>query len=155
MLCGSGLKAVAIAAQMIRAGDVDVVRRWRDGKHDQAPYLMPAARFGGADGFDRADRFDGARRSPTRSMTFTWVSGREPRPTSTGSPERNRRVRGREPNRAERATRTAVFKDEVVPVEVPDKRGSRLVDVDEHPRPGTTAETLGRLRAAFRRENGR
>ena len=41
-----------------------------------------------------------------------------------------------------------------MPVEVPDKRGTRLVEIDEHPRAGTTAETLGRLRAAFRSENG-
>jgi len=56
--------------------------------------------------------------------------------------------------RAERAIEQGVFRDEIVPVEVPDKRGTRLVEVDEHPRAGTTTETLGRLRAAFRRENG-
>lgn len=56
--------------------------------------------------------------------------------------------------RAERAIDEGVFKDEIVPAEVPDGRGSRVVEIDEHPRAGTSAEALGRLRAAFRSENG-
>jgi acetyl-CoA C-acetyltransferase len=56
--------------------------------------------------------------------------------------------------RTEQAIQQGVFMDEIVPVEVPDTRGTRLVEVDEHPRAGTTTEALGRLRAAFRRENG-
>jgi acetyl-CoA C-acetyltransferase len=43
-----------------------------------------------------------------------------------------------------------VFEDEIVPIEVAEKRGTRVVDNDEHPRPGTTAEALAKLRAAFR-----
>jgi acetyl-CoA C-acetyltransferase len=57
--------------------------------------------------------------------------------------------------KAERAIQEGVFKDEIVPVEVPAKRGeTRVVDNDEHPRPGTTAEALAKLRAAFRRDGG-
>src|SRR5439155_8175272 len=56
--------------------------------------------------------------------------------------------------KAERALQAGVFEDEIVPVEVPDKRGTRVVDIDEHPRPGTTAEALAKLRAAFRKDGG-
>jgi acetyl-CoA C-acetyltransferase len=56
--------------------------------------------------------------------------------------------------KAERAIEAGVFADEIVPIEVPDKRGARVVDTDEHPRPGTTAEALAKLRAAFRKDGG-
>jgi acetyl-CoA C-acetyltransferase len=56
--------------------------------------------------------------------------------------------------KAERAVEQATFKDEIVPIEVPDKRSTRTVDTDEHPRPGTTAEALAKLRAAFKKEDG-
>jgi acetyl-CoA C-acetyltransferase len=56
--------------------------------------------------------------------------------------------------KAEQAVSSGAFKEEIVPIEVPDKRGTRRVDNDEHPRAGTTAETLSALRAAFKREGG-
>jgi acetyl-CoA C-acetyltransferase len=56
--------------------------------------------------------------------------------------------------KAERAVAEGVFKDEIVPIEVPETRGPRVVDNDEHPRPGTTAEALAKLRAAFKRDGG-
>jgi len=56
--------------------------------------------------------------------------------------------------KAELAVESGIFEDEIVPVEVPEKRGSRVVAVDEHARPGTTAEALARLRAAFRKDRG-
>ena len=51
---------------------------------------------------------------------------------------------------AERAIREGVFEDEIVPIEVAEKRGIRVVGNDEHPRPGTTVEALAKLRAAVR-----
>ena len=57
--------------------------------------------------------------------------------------------------KAERAIEAGIFKDEIVPIEVPQKKGEpRLVDNDEHPRPGTTGEALAKLRAAFRKDGG-
>src|SRR6202035_1678686 len=56
--------------------------------------------------------------------------------------------------KAERAVTDGIFKDEIVPIEVPVKGGTRLVEADEAPRPGTTADTLAKLRAAFRRDGG-
>jgi acetyl-CoA C-acetyltransferase len=56
--------------------------------------------------------------------------------------------------KAERAVAEGIFRDEIVPIEVPVKGGTLTVDADEHPRPGTTAAALGKLRAAFRRDGG-
>jgi acetyl-CoA C-acetyltransferase len=57
--------------------------------------------------------------------------------------------------KAEFAIAQGIFKEEIVPIEVPQKKGEpRLVDNDEHPRPGTTSEALGKLRTAFRKDGG-
>jgi acetyl-CoA C-acetyltransferase len=57
--------------------------------------------------------------------------------------------------KAERAIEQGIFKEEIVPIEVPQKKGeTRLVDNDEHPRSGTTQEALSRLRTAFRKDGG-
>jgi acetyl-CoA C-acetyltransferase len=56
--------------------------------------------------------------------------------------------------KAQRAIEDGVFADEIVPIEVPDRKTTRLVDTDEHPRPGTTAEALAKLPPAFRKDGG-
>ena len=54
--------------------------------------------------------------------------------------------------RAESAIKSGAFKDEIVPVVVPGKKGETRVDTDEHPRPGTTAESLAKLKPAFKKD---
>jgi acetyl-CoA C-acetyltransferase len=121
----------------------------------RAPYLMPAARFGARMGSTElidsmvhdglTDAFDDIHMGITaENLADQYGITREQQDEFAAESQQ----------RAERAIEEGVFKDEIVPIEVPDKRGTRLVEVDEHPRAGTTAETLGRLRAAFRRENG-
>jgi acetyl-CoA C-acetyltransferase len=56
--------------------------------------------------------------------------------------------------KAARAVAEGIFRDEIVPIEVPAKGGTRLVEIDESPRPATTADTLAKLRTAFRRDGG-
>jgi acetyl-CoA C-acetyltransferase len=57
--------------------------------------------------------------------------------------------------KAEQAVESGLFKEEIVPIEVPDRKGTtRMVENDEHPRPGTTAEGLAKLGAAFKRDGG-
>ncbi len=155
MLCGSGLKAVAIAAQMIRADDVDVVVAGGMENMTRAPYLMPAARFGARMGSTElidsmvhdglTDAFEDIHMGVTaENIADQYGITRE---------EQDEFAAGSQ-IRAEQAIQEGVFRDEIVAVEVPDKRGTRLVEIDEHPRPGTTTETLSRLRAAFRIESG-
>jgi len=155
MLCGSGLKAVAIASQMIRAGDVDVVVAGGMENMTRAPYLLPAARFGARMGDAEVvdsmvhdglwDAFNDIHMGVTaENLAEQYGIGREEQDEFAANSQQ----------KAERAVADGVFKDEIVPIAVPVKGGTRVVDNDEHPRPGTTAEALARLRAAFRRDGG-
>jgi acetyl-CoA C-acetyltransferase len=156
MLCGSGLKAVAIASQMIRAGDVDVVVAGGMENMTRAPYLVPAARFGARMGpAEMVDSmvFDGLTDAFTHIHMGITAENLADQYGITR--EEQDQFAADSQQKAERAIQEGVFKDEIVPVEVPAKRGeTRVVDNDEHPRPGTTAEALAKLRAAFRRDGG-
>ena len=147
MLCGSGLKSVAIASQMIRAGDVDVVVAGGMENMTRAPYLLPAARFGARMGDAELvdsmvhdglwDAFNDIHMGVTaENLADQYGIGREEQDEFAATSQR----------KAERAVAEGVFKDEIVPIEVPVKGGTRVVDNDEHPRPGTTAEGLAKLR---------
>ncbi len=155
MLCGSGLKSVAIASQMIRAGDVDVVVAGGMENMSRAPYLMPAGRFGARMGDAKLidsmihdglwDAFNDIHMGITaENLAEQYGIGRDEQDEFAA----------RSQQKAEAAVEGGVFKDEIVPIEVPAKGGPKLVENDEHPRSGTTAETLGKLRAAFRKDGG-
>ena len=155
MVCGSGLKAVAIASQMIRAGDVEIVVAGGMENMTRAPYLMPSGRFGARMGDAELidsmvhdglwDAFNDIHMGITaENLAEQYGISREEQDEFAASSQQ----------KAERAVVNEVFKDEIVPIEVPVKGGTRLVDSDEQPRPGTTADTLAKLRPAFRRDGG-
>ncbi len=155
MLCGSGLKSVAIASQMIRAGDVDVVVAGGMENMTRAPYLDPSQRFGAKMGnaqlidsmvFDGlTDAFNHIHMGITaENLAEQYGISREEQDEFAASSQQ----------KAERAVEEGVFKEEIVPIEVPGKGGPRLIDNDEHPRAGTTAEALAKLRAAFKKDGG-
>jgi acetyl-CoA C-acetyltransferase len=155
MLCGSGLKSVAIASQMIRAGDVDVVVAGGMENMTRAPYLLPAARFGARMGDAELvdsmvhdglwDVFNDIHMGITaENLADDYGIGREEQDEFAAASQQ----------KAERAVANGVFRDEIVPIEVPVKGGTRVVDNDEHPRAGTTAVALAKLRTAFRRDGG-
>jgi acetyl-CoA C-acetyltransferase len=155
MLCGSGLKAVAIAAQMIRAGDVDIVVAGGMENMSRAPYLMPSARFGARMG--NAELIDSMIHDglwDAFNAIHMGVTAENLADQYDISREEQDEFAARSQQKAERAVAEGVFADEIVPIEVPEKRGTRIVDSDEGPRAGTTAEGLGKLRAAFRRDGG-
>jgi acetyl-CoA C-acetyltransferase len=155
MVCGSGLKAVAIASQMIRAGDVEIVVAGGMENMTRAPYLLPSGRFGARMGDAQLidsmvhdglwDAFNDIHMGITAENLADQygVSREEQDEFAAGSQQK-----------AERAIADGVFSDEIVAIEVPAKGGSRLVDSDEAPRAGTTADTLAKLRAAFRPKDG-
>ena len=155
MVCGSGLKAVAIASQMIRAGDVEIVVAGGMENMTRAPYLLPSGRFGARMGDAQLidsmvhdglwDAFNDIHMGITaENLADQYGVSREEQDEFAASSQQ----------KAERAIADGVFSDEIVAIEVPVKGGSRLVDSDEAPRAGTTADTLAKLRAAFRREDG-
>jgi acetyl-CoA C-acetyltransferase len=148
MVCGSGLKSVAIAAQMVRAGDVDVVVAGGMENMTRAPYLIPSGRFGARMGDAQLidsmvhdglwDAFNSIHMGITaENLAEQYSISRE---------EQDRFAAGSQ-QKAERAVAQGIFRDEIVPIAVPVKGGTRQVENDEHPRPGTTAEALGKLRA--------
>jgi acetyl-CoA C-acetyltransferase len=155
MLCGSGLKSVAIAAQMIRAGDVEVVLAGGMENMTRAPYLVPSGRFGARMGSAEmidsmihdglVDAFNNIHMGITaENVAEQFHISRDAQDEFAAASQQ----------KASQAIEDGVFKDEIVPIEVKDKKGTRLIETDEHPRQGVTAESLSKLRAAFRKENG-
>jgi acetyl-CoA C-acetyltransferase len=155
MLCGSGLKAVAIASQMIRAGDVEVVVAGGMESMTRAPYLVPTARFGARvgptpmidsmihDGL--TDAFNDIHMGITaENLARLYDITREEQDEFAVSSQRKTAL----------AIEQGVFNDEIVPIEVIDKTGIRVIDTDESPRPGTTRDALAKLRPAFRTDGG-
>jgi acetyl-CoA C-acetyltransferase len=155
MLCGSGLKSVAIASQMIRSGDATVVVAGGMENMSRAPYLAPNVRFGARlgdatlidslvhDGL--TDAFGDIHMGVTaENLAERYGITREEQDDFAA----------RSQQKAERAVGDGVFRDEIVALEVRDKRGTRVVDNDEAPRPGTTPAALAGLRAAFIRDGG-
>jgi acetyl-CoA C-acetyltransferase len=155
MLCGSGLKAVAIASQMVRAGDVEVVVAGGMENMSRAPYLVPAARFGARMGSTELvdsmlhDGLTDAFNSIHMGITAENVADEY----GIARDEQDD-FAARSQQKAKRAIDEGLFEAEIVPIEVPTRTGSQLVAQDEHPRPGTSIDTLARLRPAFRREGG-
>jgi acetyl-CoA C-acetyltransferase len=155
MVCGSGLKAVALASQMIRADDADIVVAGGMENMSRAPYLMPTGRFGARMG--NAELIDSMVHDGLWDAFNDFHMGITAENLAEQydiSREEQDQFAAASQQKAEAAINSGVFKDEIVPIEVPAKGGPRLVDNDEHPRAGTTAETLGKLRPAFRRDGG-
>ena len=155
MLCGSGLKSVAIAAQMIRAGDADIVVAGGMENMTRSPYLLPQARFGArmgdakmidsmiSDGLQ--DAFNDIHMGVTaENLAEQYAISRAEQDEFAAASQQ----------KAGTAVEDGVFKDEIVPVEVKEKKETRTVDADESPRAETTAEKLGKLRPAFKKEAG-
>jgi acetyl-CoA C-acetyltransferase len=155
MVCGSGLKAVALASQIIRAGDADVVVAGGMESMSRAPYLSPATRFGA--------RMGDATLVDSMIHDGLWdafgdihmgITAENVAEQFGVSREEQDEFAAASQQKAGRALEEGVFEAEIVPIEVPAKGGPRLVATDEHPRPETTAEKLRALRPAFRRDGG-
>ena len=155
MLCGSGLKAVALASQMVRAGDAEVIVAGGIENMSRAPYLLPAARWGARMGPAEVvdsmlhdgliDAFHNIHMGVTaENVADAYAITREEQDEFAADSQQ----------KAERAVANGVFEHEIVPIEVQTRKGSQLVTKDEHPRPGTSVDALARLRPAFRREGG-
>jgi acetyl-CoA C-acetyltransferase len=153
-VCASGLKAVMLAAQTIKAGDAEIVVAGGMESMSQAPFYLPGARWGyrmndGAlvDGMILDGLFDVFNRYHM-GVTAENVAER------FGVTRQDQDALAlRSQQNAARAIQEGRFKDEIVPVVIPQKKGDPIVfATDEHPRPKTTAETLAGLKPAFRKD---
>ena len=150
--CGSGLKAVALAAQAIRLGEASVVVAGGMESMSQAPYLLPRARFGYRMG--HGELVDSMLRDGlwcTTSDCHMGMTAENLVAQYEISREEQDRFAYTSQMRARAAWESGRFREEVVPVEVPQPRGKTLlVERDEHPRPDTTLEALAKLRPVFK-----
>ncbi|MCX2726183.1 acetyl-CoA C-acetyltransferase [Thermomicrobium sp. 4228-Ro] len=150
MVCGSGLRAVATAAQAIAIGDAEIVVAGGMESMSQAPYLLKGARFGYrlghgtlvdsmlSDGL--TDAFYDCHMGVTaENIAREYAISREEQDRYALESQR----------RAARAWDEGIFADEIVPVEVEGARGTDRFERDEHLRPDTTFEALQRLRPVF------
>jgi acetyl-CoA C-acetyltransferase len=155
MVCGSGLKAVTLASQMIRAGDADIVVAGGMENMSRSPYLSPATRFGARMG--DATLVDSMIRDGLWDVfgdVHMGITAENVADQFGITREEQDAFAAASQQKAGRALDEGVFDAEIVPIEVPSKEGPVLVTTDEHPRPATTVEKLGRLRPAFRRDGG-
>ncbi len=153
-LCGSSMKAAHMAAQAIACGDAEVVVAAGMESMSLAPYLIAKARTGYRMGDGMLE--DHLLRDGLMCAVNDYHMGM----TAENVAERygvNREDQDafalESQKRAGAAMAAGAFKDEIVPVAIPQKRGDpRLFDTDEHPRPETTLEDLTRLKPAFKKD---
>ena len=154
ILCGSGLRTVSLAAQTIIAGDNDIVVVGGTENMSLAPYTVPSARFGARMGNNvmvdtmindaLTDAFNNYHMGITaENIAEQYNITREEQDAFAASSQ----------NKAEAAIASGRFKDEIVPVSIPQRRGDDIVvDEDEYPKKGVTAEGLKKLRPAFKKD---
>ena len=153
-VCGSGLRAVELAAQIIKAGDADIVVAGGAENMSATAYAMPAARWGArmnnAQMVDMMvndglwDAFNGYHMGITaENVAEQWGITREELDEFSVISQ----------NRAEEAIKAGKFKDEIVPVEIPQRKGDPIIfDTDEFPKFGTTIEKVAKLKGDFKKD---
>lgn len=151
-LCGSGLRTISMAAQAIKAGDADIIVAGGTESMTMAPYLVPKMRWGGRmgnavmeddmlkDGL--TDTFSGLHMGITaENVAEQWGITREAQDDFSFQSQQ----------KCEAAIKAGKFKDEIVPVEVPQWDGSTVVfDTDEHPIPGIARDAFDGAKPAFK-----
>ena len=153
-VCGSGLKAVALAAQAIRAGEAEVVIAGGQENMSLSPHILPKSRNGTKMG-DWAlkdhminegltDVFNNYHMGVTaENIAKQFAIGRAEQDQFAAASQQ----------KTEAAQQTGKFDDEIIGIEIPQRKGDPLVfNKDEYPRAGTTAESLGKLKPAFDKE---
>ena len=152
-VCGSGIKAVTLAAQAIKSGDADVILCGGTESMSNAPYVLPTSRWGQRMGDSTMvdtmikdglwDAFYDYHMGVTaENIAEKWSLTREMQDEFALSSQL----------KAEKAVKEGRFKDEIVPVEIPQRKGDPIVfDTDEFPKFGSTIEKLGKLKPAFKK----
>lgn len=154
-VCGSGLKAVALAAQAIQTGNAEIVVAGGMESMSNAPYLLPKARTGFRIGDQKVvdsmvndglwDKYNDYHMGITgENVAEKFKITREAQDEYATNSHR----------KAIAAIKAGKFKDEIIPVEIPGKKGgaSTFFDIDESPREDTSVETLRKLKPAFKKD---
>ncbi len=151
-LCGSGAQAVVSAAQHLMLGDAELAVAGGSEVMSRSPYILQAARFGQKMGnAPMLDMMLGALSDPF-GAGHMGVTAENVAAENEISREAQDAFAAESQRRALAAIEAGVFKDQIVPVEIKSRRETIAFDTDEHPKPGTTAESLAGLRTAFQKE---
>lgn len=154
MVCGSGLRAVSLAAQMIMSEETDIVLAGGTESMSNAPYLLNKARWGQRMGNGELvdsmindglwDAFNDYHMGITaENVAERWNISRKEQDKFAEESQR----------RAESAIKEGRFKEEIVPVQIPQRKGEPItVETDEFPRFGTSFEKLQKLKPAFKKD---
>jgi acetyl-CoA C-acetyltransferase len=153
-VCGSGLRAVALGAQAIALGDSQIVIAGGQESMSQAPHavlMRPGVKMGNATLVDTMvhdglwDIFNNYHMGVTaENVAKKFNISREMQDEFAASSQQ----------KAEAAIKEGKFKDQIIPIKIADRKGDIIIDKDEFPRAGTTAEGLSKLKPAFAKENG-
>ncbi|TXH98601.1 MAG: acetyl-CoA C-acyltransferase [Pseudomonas sp.] len=153
-VCGSGLKALHLGAQAIRCGDAEVIIAGGMENMSQAPYVMPAARTGQRMGHGKLidtmiqdglwDAFNDYHMGITaENLVDKYAISREEQDAFAAASQQ----------KAVAAIEAGRFADEITPILIPSRKGDPISFVaDEQPRAGTTAESLAKLKPAFKKD---
>ena len=153
-VCGSGLRTVGLAAQIIKAGDAECILAGGAESMSQSGYIMPAARWGARMGDTKmvdimvhdglTDAYNHYHMGITaENIVDQWGLTREELDQFATASQ----------NKAEAAVKAGKFKDEIVPVAIPQKKGDPIIfDTDEYPKFGATAEGMAKLKPAFKKD---
>ncbi|MDA3810184.1 MAG: acetyl-CoA C-acetyltransferase, partial [Spirochaetaceae bacterium] len=154
MVCGSGLRSIMLAAQSIQCGDADLIVAGGTENMSAAPYSLPKARDGYRMGNGEIvdlmvhdglwDIFNNYHMGITaENLAEKYNITREEQDVFAASSQ----------NKAEAATKAGKFKDEIIPFEIPQRKGDPIVfEKDEFIRSGVTAAALAKLRPAFKKD---
>ena len=153
-VCGSGLKAVQLAFQAVACGDAEIVIAGGQENMSLSSHVLPGSRDGKKMGpWELVDSMvvDGlwcAFNNYHMGTTAENIAGKY-----NYSRDAQDQFAAKSQQKAESAQKSDLFSDEITPVTIPQRRGDDIVfDTDEFPRHGTTAESLGKLRAAFAKD---
>lgn len=153
-VCGSGLRAVAMAAQAVMLGDADIVVAGGTENMNQAPYILKNARTGYRMGNgELIDSMINEGLWCAIGDTHMGITAENLAEKYNISREEQDEFAAVSQNKAEAALAANRFAEEIVPVVIPQRRGEPIMfDRDEYPRPGVTAASLAKLRPAFKKD---
>ena len=155
IVCGSGLKSVALAANQILAGESEIVVCGGTENMSAAPYAIPSARWGA--------RMNNSKMIDVMVNDGLWDAFNQYHMGITAENVAEKYGITREmqdefavasQSKAEVAIKAGKFKDEIVPVVIHGKKGDTVFDTDEHPKFGTTLEKVAKLKPAFKKDGG-
>jgi acetyl-CoA C-acetyltransferase len=151
-LCGSGLQAIVTAAQIVALGDADVAVAGGVESMSRANYWLPSARWGSKMGDQVVmDSLIGALSDPF-DANHMGVTAENVAAKYGISRETQDQFSVESHRRAANAIKNGWFKSQILPIEIKDRKGTKIFDTDEHVRAETTMDSLGKLKPVFRKD---